>query len=183
LLVNGIDPQKERIGWQHWGKTQQSLGLSVINGSLQFEGGCSFTLILEDGAHVFEGVTYHNGQVTAQSGIKNLIAIVSHTGSSVMVKQDGEQFDFHAVDPLDVSATEGGNADCVFAPMTGIVSIVHVASGDTVQKGDALLVLEAMKMEHVMLAPRDGVIADVMCKASSAVDEGNQLVVLQEVAE
>jgi 3-methylcrotonyl-CoA carboxylase alpha subunit len=45
------------------------------------------------------------------------------------------------------------------------------------------LVLEAMKMEHVMLAPRDGVIADVMCKASSAVDEGNQLVVLEEVAE
>jgi 3-methylcrotonyl-CoA carboxylase alpha subunit len=183
VLVNGIDLQQERLGWQLWGRTQQALSLSGISGSLQFEDDGSFTLILEDGAHVFEDVTYHNGQVTAQSGGKNLSALVSHSGSSVTVKQAGEQFDFHTIDPLDVSATESGNADCVFAPMTGVVSIVHVASGDVVQKGDALLVLEAMKMEHVMLAPRDGVIVDVMCKASRAVDEGNQLVVLQEVAE
>ena len=67
--------------------------------------------------------------------------------------------------------------------MTGIVSIVHVAAGNTVKKGDALLVLEAMKMEHVMVAPRDGIIEDVFCAASSAVDEGSQLVVLEEVAE
>jgi 3-methylcrotonyl-CoA carboxylase alpha subunit len=183
LLANGIDPQQKRLGWQLWSRTRQALNLNGINGLLQFEGAGGFSIMLDEGMYVFDNVEQSNGKITARMGAKNLTALVSHTGSAVMVKQDGEQFDFHAVDPLDVSATEGGNADCVFAPMTGIVSIVHVASGDAVQKGDALLVLEAMKMEHVMLAPRDGVIADVMCKASSAVDEGNQLVILQEVAE
>ncbi|MFK5998619.1 MAG: acetyl/propionyl/methylcrotonyl-CoA carboxylase subunit alpha [Rhodobacterales bacterium] len=183
LSANSIDPQQQRLGWQLWGRTRQALRLSGITGSLQCEGGCRFTLTLEDGAHVFEAVTNQNGQVTARAGIKNLTALLSCTGSTIMMKQDGEEFYFHAVDPLDVSAAESGNADCVFAPMTGVVSIVHVAAGDTVQKGDALLVLEAMKMEHALCAPRDGVIADVMCKASSAVDEGSQLVVLQEVSE
>ncbi len=67
--------------------------------------------------------------------------------------------------------------------MTGVVTIVNVAAGDRVTKNDPLLVLEAMKMEHVMVAPRDGVIAEVMCIPSSAVDEGNQLIVLEELAE
>jgi len=182
LLANGIDPQDERLGWQHWGKSQQVLTLAGISGRLQFNGTGSINLFLEDESHAFEAVKYGNGQMTAHADIKNLTALFSRSDSTIMVKLEGEEFHFHAVDPLEVNAMESDNADCVFAPMTGIVSMVHVASGDAVQKGDVLLVLEAMKMEHALCAPRDGVIADVMCKASSAVDEGSQLVILQEVA-
>ena len=183
LLANDIDLQKERLGWQLWGKTHKSLQLNGIYGYFQFEGEGNISLVFDDDRHVFERVMQDNGKVTARFGINNLTALIAQHGRSILVKIDGEQFDFDAVDPLDVSHAEGDNADCVFAPMTGIVSIVHVAAGNTVKKGDALLVLEAMKMEHVMVAPRDGIIEDVFCAASSAVDEGSQLVVLEEVAE
>ena len=183
LLANRVDLQKERLGWQLWGETQKSVHLNGISGHFQFDGEGSLSLTLDDDRHAFERVMQNKGQVTARAGIDNLTALVAQQGRSILVKIDGEQFDFEAVDPLDVNHAEGDNADCVFAPMTGIVTIVHVSAGDAVEKGDALLVLEAMKMEHVMVAPRDGIIADVFCAISSAVDEGSQLVVLEEVAE
>lgn len=59
--------------------------------------------------------------------------------------------------------------DTVLAPMPGLVRAVAVVPGDAVKAGDRLMVLEAMKMEHVLRAPRDGVLATV------AVSEGDQI--------
>lgn len=183
LMAGNIDPNAARLGWQIWGKTRQVLGLKNISGQAQFDGAGDFSLIHEGEVFAFTKVTLKNGQITARMGLKNLTALVVKNDHSISVKLDGEQFDFEAVDPLDVTHTDGDNADCVFAPMTGVVSIIYVATGDAVKKGDTLLVLEAMKMEHALVAPRDGVIADVLCVASGAVDEGAQLVVLEEVEE
>lgn len=64
----------------------------------------------------------------------------------------------------------------VEAPMPGKVLEVKVAPGDVVAAGDALLVLEAMKMENVLRAPRDGVIAAVDAAVGTAVEKGAALV-------
>jgi 3-methylcrotonyl-CoA carboxylase alpha subunit len=157
--------------------------LKDISGQVQFDGAGNFSIIHGGDVFAFTNVTLEGGHATARMGSKNLAALTTKNGLSVWVKLDGEQFCFEVIDPLDVTHTDGDNADCVFAPMTGVVSIIHVAAGDVVEKGDALLVLEAMKMEHALQAPRDGVIAEVLCSASSAVDEGAQLVVLEEVGE
>ncbi len=183
LTAENIDPKAGRLGWQIWGKARQDVGLKEVSCQMQFDGAVDISLIQEGEILAFTNVIEKNGQVTASMGPKNLTALVVKNGHSISVKLDGEQFDFEAVDPLDVTHSEGDNADCVFAPMTGVVSIIHVAAGDVVKKGDALLVLEAMKMEHALQAPRDGVIADVLCAPASAVDEGTQLIVLEEVAE
>ncbi len=183
LVMHDIDPQAPRLGWQLWGKFAKTLGLAITEGHLQFNGGQGISLLQDDAVHAFENVTRHGHHISARMGIQNLTALVIKHDRSVLVKLDGEQFSFEGIDPLDASHAQNDNADCVFAPMTGVVSIIQVAAGDTVKKGDPLLVLEAMKMEHVMLSPRDGVIADVFCTASAAVDEGSQLVVLEELAE
>jgi 3-methylcrotonyl-CoA carboxylase alpha subunit len=183
LLANDIDPQAKRLAWRQWGKAQQMLRLGDIAGRIQFDGGPNFSLMLKDGIHVFENVSRNGANITAFTGVKNLTALAVKHGTMILVKIDGEQFDFEVPDPLGFTHAEGDNTDCVFAPMTGIVSIIHVAAGDRVQKGDALLVLEAMKMEHALVAPRDGVIADILCAPAGAVDEGSQLIILEEVAE
>ncbi len=69
-----------------------------------------------------------------------------------------------------------GAADAVNAPMTGRVVVVHVAVGDVVTKDQPLVVVEAMKMEQPLRAPRDGVVAAVHCETGQLVDGGVELV-------
>ena len=65
------------------------------------------------------------------------------------------------------------------APMPGLVINVIVKAGDTVKKGDALLVLEAMKMENVIKAPADAVVSAVPAEQGKAVEKGQLLVSFQ----
>ena len=65
------------------------------------------------------------------------------------------------------------------APMPGVVTRVLVAAGDQVTKGQPLLALEAMKMEHLIRAPRDGRIASVAAAAGAMVQGGATLVELE----
>ena len=57
----------------------------------------------------------------------------------------------------------------LIAPMPGKVTSVDVAAGEQVSKGQRLLTLEAMKMEHAMLAPFDGVVAELNVEAGAQV--------------
>ena len=75
-------------------------------------------------------------------------------------------------------AAEAGGV--IKAPMPGKVLAVNVTAGQAVSKGEALVVLEAMKMEHALAAPRDGVIGDVSASAGAQVAEGDILVSLEE---
>jgi 3-methylcrotonyl-CoA carboxylase alpha subunit len=187
LVATDIDPEATRVGWQLWGKTTQDFNLiykgQKISGIIRFGESQEISVDLEGGIHVFKHVTRGSDNISAQNGWKNMRSHFVHFGHSIAVKVDGEQFDFEKYNPLELDHNQDVNSDHVMAPMTGTVSIVNVDSGDTVKKGDPILALEAMKMEHVMVAPRDGVIAEVYCKASDAVDEGTQLVALEEVSE
>ena len=84
------------------------------------------------------------------------------------------------IDPLDVEAGAGASGALVEAPMPGLVRQVYVAAGDAVSKGQRLAVLEAMKMEHSLLAARDGVVAEVMAEAGAQVEAGAALIRLEE---
>jgi propionyl-CoA carboxylase alpha chain len=66
---------------------------------------------------------------------------------------------------------------CV-APMTGVVRAVHVAAGDRVRRGQVLLVLEAMKMEHELAAHVDGVVHEVRVEVGQMVDPDAVLVIV-----
>jgi 3-methylcrotonyl-CoA carboxylase alpha subunit len=64
--------------------------------------------------------------------------------------------------------------------MPGRVVQLLVAAGDTVRRGQPLVVVEAMKMEHTIAAPRDGIIEAVRCATGELVEEGAELIVLAE---
>ncbi|TDQ52832.1 acetyl-CoA/propionyl-CoA carboxylase biotin carboxyl carrier protein [Actinomycetospora succinea] len=67
------------------------------------------------------------------------------------------------------TAAGGGQDGPLTAPMPGTVTAVEVAEGDHVTAGQRLVVVEAMKMEHVVSAPVDGVVKDLAAKAGAAV--------------
>ncbi|MEM8656253.1 MAG: biotin carboxylase N-terminal domain-containing protein [Pseudomonadota bacterium] len=93
-----------------------------------------------------------------------------HIAGGVATVFDGYGLSFDVVDPLDVAATAAGDGNVVEAPMPGLVKAVFATAGARVAEGDRLAILEAMKMEHVLLAARDGVVAEVLA------DEGDQVV-------
>ncbi|WP_277038277.1 biotin carboxylase N-terminal domain-containing protein [Actinacidiphila oryziradicis] len=78
--------------------------------------------------------------------------------------RDGDSWRVADHDPLEAvlrGGTGRGGVDTLAAPMPGTVTVVKVAVGDTVTAGQSLLVVEAMKMEHVITAPHDGTVAEV----------------------
>ncbi|MDP2259810.1 MAG: acetyl/propionyl/methylcrotonyl-CoA carboxylase subunit alpha [Caulobacter sp.] len=101
-------------------------------------------------------------------------------GQRIIAFEDGATFEFTTRKP--VSLGEGGEAasdGAVLSPMPGKIVSVSVKAGDTVVKGQTLLVLEAMKMEHALAAPFDGVVAELSAEAGGQVSEGVVLVKLE----
>ena len=62
------------------------------------------------------------------------------------------------------------------APMPGLVLSIMVESGDSVKKGDGLMVLEAMKMENIIRTPTDGIVKSIDVKKSDAVEKNQVLI-------
>ncbi|WP_338548480.1 acetyl/propionyl/methylcrotonyl-CoA carboxylase subunit alpha [Roseovarius phycicola] len=87
---------------------------------------------------------------------------------------------FHRVDPLDRDMQAAGHASLIEAPMPGLLKALFAKAGQVVQAGDRLAVLEAMKMEHSLLAPRDGVVAEVLASQGMQVEAGAALIKLAD---
>ena len=75
------------------------------------------------------------------------------------------------------SAPAGGEQ--ITSPMPGNILSVNVSAGDTVKKGQVLMILEAMKMENEIMAPCAGKIATVAVSKGAAVNSGDLLVAIQ----
>jgi len=107
-------------------------------------------------------------------------ASVAVEDGSVFVMRAGDTVRFRSP-VLDVGALAeaAGGAERIVAPMPGEVINLAVKAGDTVRAGQLLLVIEAMKMEHSVTAPRDGTVAAVACAQGDRVEDGVELVTLE----
>ena len=79
--------------------------------------------------------------------------------------------------PAPAAAPAGGEQ--VTSPMPGTILAINVAAGDTVKRGQVLMVLEAMKMENEIMCPCDGKIASVNTSKGASVESGTLLCVIQ----
>ncbi|MEL7126411.1 MAG: biotin carboxylase N-terminal domain-containing protein [Pseudomonadota bacterium] len=95
---------------------------------------------------------------------------------------DDRAITFQIVDLLQVQSDAGNDANLIEAPMPGLVRDVFAAQGARVARGDRLVLLEAMKMEHGLTAPRDGVVAEVLAAAGDQVTAGAPLIRLEDDA-
>ena len=85
-----------------------------------------------------------------------------------------------AAAPAPRNAAGGGGKGAVCAPMPGVILEVSVKAGDTVERGQQLAILDAMKMHNVIGAPRAGTIAEVFVDAGQNVDHGAAIVKFKE---
>ncbi|RWI30325.1 acetyl/propionyl/methylcrotonyl-CoA carboxylase subunit alpha [Mesorhizobium sp.] len=90
-------------------------------------------------------------------------------------------YSFAVPDPLAKADEIAAGADSLRAPMPGLVKLVRAAKGEAVIKGQPLLILEAMKMEHTISATHDGTIAEIATEGAQVTD-GTVLVRFAEEA-
>ncbi|MES2102858.1 MAG: acetyl/propionyl/methylcrotonyl-CoA carboxylase subunit alpha [Pseudomonadota bacterium] len=108
-------------------------------------------------------------------GEQTVHGTVVRDGESVHVFTGGNHTVLHYADPLAHAGETEAEGGRLTAPMPGKIVAVMVGKGQEVKKGDALMIMEAMKMEHTISAPMDGIVDEVLYAVADQVAEGAQL--------
>jgi 3-methylcrotonyl-CoA carboxylase alpha subunit len=106
---------------------------------------------------------------------------VDHAGS-LNVMAGGQSHVLTLFDPIAAAEAMEAPAGSLKAPLPGKILQVLVAEGDSVRPGQALMILEAMKMEHTIAAPAAGKVATLRFAAGDQVEEGAELLVIEDAA-
>ncbi|MES2841498.1 MAG: biotin/lipoyl-containing protein, partial [Pseudomonadota bacterium] len=180
--VEAADPFSRRDGWRPHGLTVRrfdfeylgesllahltylhdgalQLAFGEVSGVLQFE-----TLPTEGGARM--DLQFQGQRQTVQTWqLGEIVHVFCALGATQITEID-------ALAHAGVAAADGGR---LTAPMPGKVLSFAVKAGDVIKKGQALAVMEAMKMEHTIAAPADGTVAELLYAPGDQVSEGAEL--------
>jgi acetyl-CoA/propionyl-CoA carboxylase biotin carboxyl carrier protein len=105
---------------------------------------------------------------------------VAFDGDTLWLGRDGHAWAVREQAPLDAAAADtAGSGGPVVSPMPGTVTLVEVAEGQTVTTGQRLVVVEAMKMEHVLAALVDGTVRDLRAKPGATVARDAVLLIVE----
>ncbi len=106
-------------------------------------------------------------------------AVLLRNGKHLTLLYNGRQLELIFLDPLSFETGEEDVGGKLTAPMPGKVVAVRVEIGAKVTKGQPLVIVEAMKMEHTIVAPADGIVEAVHARPGDQVDEKYELVALK----
>lgn len=137
-----------------------------------------FLLDIVGNQYPISGEMLDENNLSATINGRRLNAIFIQSDQTINALYDGKQWEFTVHDPrLEGFDNEGAGGGLV-APMPGAVVAVLVEVGDAVKSGDALLVVEAMKMEHTIVAPNDGTVTEIFYGVGDQVEDGDELLSL-----
>ena len=129
-----------------------------------------------------ETVKFENEKLTTpQSGSETYTVNVNNQDYVVVVNEGGELTHYESASINESNTTAAGpsiTATTVSAPLAGTIWKVEVNVGQTVQEGEVILILEAMKMETQIVAEKKGIITSLSVKPGDAVQVGDHLVSL-----
>ena len=122
-----------------------------------------------------------DGRAWLTLGDRHLEVVIATRGDDLFIHLEGETYQLRYQHPLDRLAAQahGSADDGVRAPMPGSIVAVHVKPGDTVTKGQTVLVMESMKMETTIAAPRSGVVQLVQFEKGQTFDRDALLLSLE----
>jgi biotin carboxyl carrier protein len=143
-------------------------------------------LVLETGESrfVFQVNELTDGQFVLQDeqGIEHPVS-VSVAGSTRWVTVDGRTHCLEKMGRRGSVGKDDAGSGGMSSPMPGKVILVHVKAGDSVEAGDSLMVVEAMKMEHAITAKEDGTVAQVHFAEGDRVQAGATLLSMEASGE
>lgn len=138
-------------------------------------------LFAVDGVEVTARVTPIGGaRFEGEAGERRAAVFVVRESDRVLAQVGGRSYDLRVVSrPAGSPAAHASGEGGLEAPMPGRVTRVNVAVGDSVRKGQELIVVEAMKMENALNAPVDGMVKSLAVAVGDMVAPGPVLVVIE----
>ena len=118
-----------------------------------------------------------DGELTVDLGGRTIRATVLRDGDAVHVFYQGRHTTLTYDDPLAHAGQAEAEIGRLTAPMPGKIVAFLVEPGQKVEKGAPLLIMEAMKMEHTIVAPANGVVDELLFATGDQVSDGAQLLV------
>jgi len=138
-----------------------------------------YQLDLASGKWLVSGEIDDDGDLLADIDGRRLKAAVIKHERELTILLQGRSWQLTLIDPR-LAAMEGEESSGgLIAPMPGSVVAVKVNPGDRVARGEVLILLEAMKMEHSICAPFDGEVREIRFAVGDQVEEGDELLLLE----
>ncbi|MBC7192381.1 sodium-extruding oxaloacetate decarboxylase subunit alpha [Marinobacter sp.] len=109
---------------------------------------------------------------------KKFVVAVSEGGEITQIQGEGGAASAPAASGGSAPAPAAGEGEPLVAPLGGNIFKVHVSPGDAVEEGDVLIILEAMKMETEVRAPKAGTIGEVFIKVGDAVSPDDEMLTI-----
>lgn len=134
-------------------------------------------VVLGNGSYhtLWNNKSYNIQIVKADAEAKTFVIQVNGSNYTLEVKDRFDQL----LDKLGMADMASAKVSDIKAPMPGLVLEVSVTEGQELQKGDQVLILEAMKMENVLKSPGDGKVKAIKVKQGEAVEKAQVLIELE----
>ena len=172
-----------RSGWRNSTMPNEQVEFSVDGNTLKLayrtnrDG--SFGFLVNDESFQVRPIAAGQGNVEIDIGGQRSSYSIDQVGDQWLVHCNTHDLELVELPRYPISNPDDFGGGLV-APMPGAILATEVKSGDTVSKGDVLIVLEAMKMEHRITAPRDGKVENVHVAIGDQVEKEQLLVSLEE---
>jgi 3-methylcrotonyl-CoA carboxylase alpha subunit len=178
-VLEGADPWLRRDGWRLHGTAARRFDLQAqgTHHAVTLErGAAGHTLVIGAQRWPFAAVPRGGAVHDVTLGERRWALTVYATGERVNVFSPDGSAVLDEFDPI-AHAGDGAGAERgrLTAPMPGKVIAFLAKAGDAVKQGQALAVMEAMKMEHTITAPRDGTVTELLYAVGDQVSEGGEL--------
>lgn len=118
----------------------------------------------------------------------SLEVVIEEEGGKYEVMMGGRLYDGQVLDERALLLAQrkgglGGGGGEVMSPMPGLIVAIPIEVGQSIQKGQTVIILESMKMQNELKSPKDGIVQSVNVSTGQTVDKGALLVIISDPAE
>ncbi|MDY7539476.1 acetyl/propionyl/methylcrotonyl-CoA carboxylase subunit alpha [Undibacterium sp. RTI2.1] len=186
--IGGNDPWQSNQGWRMNSTLQRTIKLEEEHGAHEVVVSylADSWLITVNGASAKVTLANHTGHQLSLTigdqtlGGQTITGTVVRNAETLNIFSQDQHTQLHYADPMAHAGEAESEGGRLTAPMPGKIVAVLVSAGQEVKKGDALLIMEAMKMEHTIAAPHDGVVEEVLYAVADQVTEGAPLLTFKQ---
>jgi biotin carboxyl carrier protein len=150
---------------------------NVYNVTIEHKGEKYF-VTYDNTEYIVEAEEIKPGQLKLKIGNKLIKSVITEGNKEKFVFVDGEVFKVRPVQLTGMKKEKRKDEGDLSSPISGRVVSVKIKNGDSVKKGDILMVIEAMKMEYLIRAPYNGKIKKVYFKEKDLIEIGQQTIEL-----